>query len=337
MNKKILIAIIVIVVLAAIGAYFWLMPKSPNTETKKVYHIGILSGLDFFADTIDGFKEKMTELGYAEGQNIIYDVQKKNFDMTVYDTVLKKFVADKVDLIFVFPTEASQQAKLDTEGKDIPVVFANAFTDDTGLINSVKEPGGNITGVRWVGPDLALQRFEIMRDLAPKVKRMFVPYQKGYPIVKTQLEVLRPAAGEAGITLIEMPADNAADLDAQLKKQEASLDSETDAILMIAEPLCVTPDNFVVLGKFAEDHNIPYGGAYMAFGGYTSIFGVTPQNIPQGKQAAILADKILREIPAGTIPVVSADAYFQLNYTIAQKFGLTVSESLLSRADEIIR
>jgi putative tryptophan/tyrosine transport system substrate-binding protein len=337
MNKKLLIAMIVIVVLAAIGVYFWLTPKSPNTETKKVYHIGILSGLDFFADTIDGFKEKMTELGYVEGQNVIYDVQKRNFDMTSYDTVLKKFVADKVDLIFVFPTEASQQAKIDTEGTGIPVVFANAFTDDTGLVNSVKEPGGNLTGVRWAGPDLALQRFEIMRDLAPKVKRMFIPYQNGYPIVKSQLEALRPKFASAGITLVEIPADNATDLESQLKQQEELLNSGTDAILMISEPLCVTPDDFVVISKFAEKYNIPYGGAYMAFGGYTSIFGATPQNIPQGRQAAILADKILKGMPAGTIPVISADAYFQLNYTIAQKFGLTVSESLLNRADEIIR
>jgi putative tryptophan/tyrosine transport system substrate-binding protein len=122
-----------------------------------------------------------------------------------------------------------------------------------------------------------------------------------------------------------------------LKEQEKLLNSGTEAILMISEPLCVTPDNFVVLSKFAEEHNIPYGGAYMAFGGYTSIFGVTPQNIPQGRQAAVLADKIFKGTPAGTIPVVSADAFFQLNYTIAKKFGLTVSESLLSRANEIIR
>lgn len=311
--------------------------QSNAGQNAKTYRIGILSGLDFFADTTDGFKAKMTELGYIEGKNIVYDVQKTNFDMAAYKSILEKFVVDKVDLMFVFPTEASQQAKSVTEGTGVPVVFANAFTEDTGLVNSVREPGGNITGVRWAGPDLALQRFEIMHEMAPRAKRMLVPYQRGYPIVKSQLDALRPAFASAGITLVEVPADNATDLETQLKNQEESFNSETDVILMIAEPLCVTPDNFVVLGRFAEEHKIPYGGAFITFGGYSSIYGLTPQNVPQGKQAAFLADKILRGTPAGTIPVVSAEGYFQLNYTAAQKFGLNVSESLLVRANEIIR
>jgi putative ABC transport system substrate-binding protein len=166
---------------------------------------------------------------------------------------------------------------------------------------------------------------------------MFVPYQKGYPIVKSQLEALRPVFASAGLTLIEIPADNATDLESQLNSYKGSLNSGTDVILMISEPLCVTPDNFVALGRFAEEHKIPYGGAYMVFGGYSSIFGITPRNVPQGKQAAVLVDKVLNGIPAGTIPVVSAEGYFQLNYTAAQNFGLTVSESLLARADEKIR
>src|SRR5262245_13677562 len=70
----------------------------------KVYRVGILSGLDFFADTADGFKAEMTKLGYIEGQNIVYDIQKTNFDPAAEEQILQKFVADKVDLIFVFPT-----------------------------------------------------------------------------------------------------------------------------------------------------------------------------------------------------------------------------------------
>ena len=73
----------------------------------KVYKVGILSGLDFFAASADGFKAKMTELGYTEGKNITYDLQKTNVDPPAEEKILQKFVADKVDLIFVFPTEQS--------------------------------------------------------------------------------------------------------------------------------------------------------------------------------------------------------------------------------------
>jgi putative tryptophan/tyrosine transport system substrate-binding protein len=139
------------------------------------------------------------------------------------------------------------------------------------------------------------------------------------------------------MTLIEVPADNAAELEAELQKQTTSVNSDTDAVLMMAEPLCVTPENFVVLGKFADEHKIPIGGALMSIGGYESVFGLTPQSIPQGEQAAFLTDKILRGVPAGTIPVVSADSFFQFNYKAAQELGLKVPEGLLSKADEIIR
>jgi putative ABC transport system substrate-binding protein len=191
--------------------------------------------------------------------------------------------------------------------------------------------------VRWVGPDLALQRFEIMRELAPNTKRMFIPYLKNYPIVKSQLEALRPAFTAADIALVEVPAETPAELKAELEKYGGSVNHETDVILLIAEPLGVTPEFFTMLGQFADEHKIPFGGAYMSLGEYESLFGLTPQGFPQGKQAAFLADKILKGTPAGTIPVVSAEVYFQLSYRAAQKLGLNVSEGLLSRADEIIR
>ena len=306
-------------------------------KPQKVYHVGILSGLDFFADTADGFKTRMTELGYVEGKNIVYDSQKTNVDIAAYKSILKKFVADKVDLILTFPTEATLEAKVVTKGTGIPVVFTSSFIEDTGLINSVREPGGDITGVRFPGPDIALKRFEIMRELVPQARRMLVPYQRGYPSIKSQLAALSPAAAAAGVTLIEVPADDAKGLDAELKKQAKSVNSETDVMLLIAEPFCVTPDTFVVLGKFADEHRIPVGGALMSMGGYESIFGLNPQNIPQGRQVAFLADKILKGALAGSIPVVSAESYFQFNYKAAKKLGLNVPEGLLSRADKIIR
>jgi putative ABC transport system substrate-binding protein len=303
----------------------------------KVYRVGVLSGLNYVADITDGFKAKMTELGYKEGENIVYDVQKTDFDMAAYKRILQKFVADKVDLIVVFPTEASMEAKAATQGTDIPVVFTFALIEGMGLVESVQEPGGNITGVRYPGPDIVLKRFEIMRELAPQAKRMLVPYQKGYPIVAPQLEALRPVAEAAGITLIEVPASDAAELEAELQARAKAADFDPDAILIIVEPLAVVPDAFAVLGKFAAEHNVPIGGALISVGEYASVFGVNVNTVEVGKQTAPLADKIFKGIPVGTIPVVSAESYLQINYKEAQELGLTMSEGLLSQADEIIR
>ena len=202
----------------------------------------------------------------------------------------------------------------------------------------MREPGGNLTGVRYPGPDLAIKRFEIMREIVPNAKRIWIPFQRGYPIVTSQLEALRPAAASTGVALEETPISDVDELKSFLQKRAESPDIGMDAILFIAEPLCVRPDVFAVLGQFADEHRIPAGGAFMSsIEGHESVFGVTTDSIQVGRQAAVLADKILRGTLAGTIPVVSAEGYLTINYRAAKKQGIQVSEGLLSRANEIIR
>ncbi len=314
--------------------------SSGCTQTQpeqKVYTVGMLNGLGEFLEQIPvTFKAKMTELGYIEGENIVYDVQSTKFEPERERQILEKFVEDDVDLIFTFPTEVSMAAKEANEGTDVPVIFAIANIEGTGLVDSVREPGDHITGVRYPGPDLAIKRFEIMQELVPDAKTMWIPYQRGYPIVENQMELLRPAAQEADITLIEFPADNAAELQAELDRLTASGDIGFDVILFIPEPLSTMPDAFEVMGRFAYENNIPIGGLMMQVGGYGSIFGINVDIPKTAEQAAILADKILRGTPAGTIPVVSSESYFEINYTVAQQFGINVSEGLLVRADDIL-
>ena len=314
-----------------------LLLSSCGAEKPKVYRVGVLSGLGFIANITDGFKSRMTELGYVEGQNIVYDVQQTEFDIAKYQSILQKFITDKVDLILVFPTEASMEAKAATQGTDIPVIFTFALIEDMGLVNSILEPGGNITGVRYPGPDIALKRFEIMQELAPEATRMWVPYQRDYPIVVPQLEALRPVAEAAGVTLIEAPLANAAEVEAELQALVESGDPGIDAILFLAEPLAVTPDAFEVMGRFAYEHQVPIGGALMSAGDYTSVFGVNVRTEGTGRLAAPLADKIFKGIAAGTIPVVSDESFLQINYTAAQDLGLTVPDGLLRLANEVIR
>jgi putative ABC transport system substrate-binding protein len=306
-------------------------------QSSKVYRVGILSGLGFLADATDGFKEGMAELGYVEGENIVYDVQETDFDMEAYHNILQKFVEDEVDLIVSFPTEATMEAKAVTQGTDIPVVFTYALIEGMGIVDSVREPGGNITGVRYPGPDFAVRRLEVLMELVPDAKRIWTPYQRGYPIVPPQLEQLRPVAQAAGVTLIEFPADNAAELQAELQARAASGDVGMDAILFLVEPLAVTPENYAVIAQFAHEHKIPFGGVYVPADALTDIFGVDVISFQSGKDAAPLADKIFKGTPAGTIPVLSAEPFLNINYKVAQEFGITVPEGLLKQADAIHR
>jgi putative ABC transport system substrate-binding protein len=301
--------------------------------------VGVLAGLSAFSPAFDGFKAKMTELGYVEGKNIVYDVQSTEVDINAYKIITKKFVADKVDLIFVFPTEASMEAKAATASTNIPVIFDLAFTDVPGvdLINSIREPGRNITGVRFPSVDIATKRLQILLEMAPNAKRIWVPFLKGYPNVPGQLDAIRPQAQKAGVELIEFGAASPPELQAELDKRAQSADIGIDAILMIAEPLAITPPFYSLIGKFSYEHKIPIGGALMTTDNYDSIFGILPDPKTTGEQAALLADKIFKGTSAGTIPVVTAESSFKINYKAAQNLGVSVPEGLLKQADEVIR
>src|SRR5512139_3686245 len=147
---------------------------------KKVYHIGLFSGHPYFSPAVDGFKSKMTELGYVEGDNVVYDFQESGVDFDAYRAIVEKFVADKVDLIFVFPTEATLIAKEVTQGTNIPLIFDLASTtiESMKIIDSITQPGGNITGVRYPDTEFAARRLEILLELAPDTKRVLIPYLK---------------------------------------------------------------------------------------------------------------------------------------------------------------
>ncbi|MGB7538209.1 MAG: ABC transporter substrate-binding protein, partial [Anaerolineales bacterium] len=306
---------------------------------KKVYHVGILSGLDWFAPAADGFKSKMTELGYVEGDNIVYDLQSTTVDLKAYQTVLQKFVQDKVDLIFVFPTEAALEAKAATQGTNIPVVFDLAAIDIEGqnLIDSVSHPGGNITGVRFPGADISSKRLEILLECAPEVKRIFVPYLKDYPTVPSQLTAIEQRASALGVTLIEYATTSPQDLQAEMDRRAGLSDIGLDAIMLIAEPLSITPDFVAVLGKFAYERKLPMGGAPTSAGDYTTFFGLIPDALETGRLAAVLADKILRGTSAGTIPVVSPEGYLSFYLPAAQAMGVTIPQGLLAQANEVVR
>jgi putative ABC transport system substrate-binding protein len=306
-------------------------------QEEKVYKVGILSGLNPISGIGDSFKDKMTELGYVEGENIVYDLQKTNFEPDKEQQILKTFVDDKVDLIFTFPTEVALAAKAATQGTGIPVIFAYATIEGNNLVDSVRQPGGSITGVREPGPDIFVKRLEILHEMAPQARRVYITYNLNIPFIPTTLESLHEASPLLNITLVENSVTTVEDIKADLQARNKSADIGIDAILIMGEPTSVSPPALEAMLKFASEHKIPIGG----IGKYTIsesiIFSYEIEVDDMGKLAAALADKVLRNTPAGTIPVVTPEARLLVNYKVAQELGLTVPEDLLARADEIIR
>jgi putative ABC transport system substrate-binding protein len=276
-------------------------------------------------------------LGYIEGENIVYDFQKLNADPAGEKRVTAKFVSDKVDLIFAFPTEPALAAKAAARDTNIPVVFAMAGIEGDNLIESIIQPGGHITGVRYPGPEDTVKRLEILRELAPHAKRIYLIYDPNYPNASMALGGLRLAALSLDIKLVEDPVNNIEELQAALQARAALDDLGIDAILLMPDILNHSPDGYGAILKFANEHKMPIGGGMDFTADLGAIFSFVPDNIEQGRFSAILADKIFKGTPAGSIMVVTPPSHLRLNYKVIKELGLEVSEGLLSRADEIIR
>ncbi len=320
-----------------VGTILILLILSGCGSKLKVYRVGILSGSDAFINIADGFKSKMTELGYMEGKNIIYDLWALNADQEGERKIAEKFVKDKVDLIAAFPTEPAISAKKAVEGTIIPIVFGMATLEGNSLVESVSHPGGNTTGVRYPGPDLTVKRLEILLELAPRVKRVYVIYDPAYPGIPPSLNALHNATVSLGKTLVQEPVRDIKELRSALQKASKNGKIGFDAILIMPEILTQSPEGWALISRFADEHQLPIAGSAAFEADSGAVFSYIPDNTEVGRLAASQAEKILKGTPAGSIFVITPASKLRLNYKLARKLGLEVNESMLSLASEVIR
>jgi putative ABC transport system substrate-binding protein len=306
-------------------------------KKEKVYHVGIVTDYAPFKIIADSFESGMAELGYIEGKNITYDIQIKNLDPDGQKMAVEKFIKDKADLIFTFPTEASVIAYKLAQGTGIPVLFAYCGVEGNIPIESVRHPGDNITGVRYPGPDNVVKHLELMLEIKPVTRRIWVTYNPNYPNTVVMLEALRKAVSSYNMELLEAPNLTVEEVKADLQQLEASGKVNIDAILLVPEGLSQSPDASKLIIEFGNKHNIPVGGGIPFTLDWGAVFCFLPDETETGKLAALSAHKIFTGIPAGTIPLVTPENYLWLNYKAIQALGLTASEGLLRQAKEIVR
>jgi putative ABC transport system substrate-binding protein len=303
-----------------------------------VYRVGIVADTNTSSTVIDAFKIGMNELSYVEGKNILYDVQRLNIDPTEAQRIVGKFATDKTDLLFVFYGQTATIMKAADRKRKIPIVFAYAALEGTNLINSISNPGENITGVRIPGPELALKSLESLLEFTPRMKRIMVIFDPQSYTAPTIMETLRRTALSSGVTLLEVHVNRIQDTQAVLQGLEKSGNANMDAIMYLQDSIPRSAEASGLILKYADAHRVPVAGGPATLvrnGG--SVLSAATDVLDQVKVAASLADKILKGAPAGTIPVMSTEPHLYINYRKARELGLTVPPGLLKQASEIIR
>jgi len=298
----------------------------------KLPTIGFLGANTRLVDSqrLAGFVERLRELGWIENRTVAIEYRWGEGRNERFAQFAAEFVRRNVDVIVTGGTASVIAVKQATS--TIPIVFATAGDPvGTGLVTSLAKPGGNVTGLSAQVPDLVGKRLELLREVVPGLRRLAILTNIGNPVIVLERDEIRTTAHTIGLEAITMEIQRAEDIAPAFE----ALKGGADALYVPADPLIFT--NLVRINSLALGARLPtmHGSReYVEAGGLMSY----APNFPDlYRRAADYVDKILRGAKPADLPVEQPTKFdLVLNLTTAKVLGLTIPESFLLRADEVI-
>jgi putative tryptophan/tyrosine transport system substrate-binding protein len=280
----------------------------------------------------DAFFQTLRELGYVDGQSIIIDYLSAEDHGERFPDLVTECLRRKADIIVPSTTPAAQIAKNATSTVPI-VMIALGDPVGTGLVNSLARPGGNVTGMSQMVPELAAKRLELLKDAVPAISRVLVLTYLVDPIAPLQVKAMKEAAQSLGITLQVHDIQGADDLPTAF---DAAIGEGADGLIVTAESIFVTYRARV--SQLAARHRLPAMYPYLmqvVDAGGLMAYDIVSADLH--RRAASYVDKILKGTKPSDLPV-QQPAKFELvvNLKAAQALGLTFPPNFLDRADEVI-
>jgi putative ABC transport system substrate-binding protein len=279
------------------------------------------------------FRDRMTKLGYVEGETILFEERYADGDSQRLTRLAHEVVESKPDVIVAIAAAATVAARQATS--TIPIVMAHAGNPvGSGLVASLAHPGGNVTGTTSMVPDLGVKQVEILRELLPGLASLAVlanPTNAGTPPL---LANVNEAARRFSVSVVVAEVTRDADFD---KAFGLIRDARPDALLVMMEPLIGV--NHARILDFAATNRLPasydVGRELVREGGLISYGPVLTSHYAI---AADYVDKILKGTKPGDLPVQQPTQFaLIINLKTAKALGLTIPQSLLVRADEVIQ
>jgi ABC-type uncharacterized transport system substrate-binding protein len=300
-------------------------------QAKKVSRVGILSPFISSADfLLDAFRQGLRELGYVESRNIVIEYRSAEGRNDRLPELAAELVRLKVDVLVTTGPAAVRAAKQATS--TIPIVMgAVGDAVDFGFVASLARPGGNITGMSWLGPELNAKRLEILNEVFPKLVHVAVLWDPATP--KTYVRATEVAARSLGINLRVLEVAKPNDLDHAF----ATLTGEGAGALEVM-PSTTFASQMRQLVDLAAKSRIPAifpDERYAQAGGLLSYGPSFPEMY---RRAATYVDKILKGRKPADLPVEQPTKLeFIINLKAAKRIGLTIPPTVLARADKVIK
>jgi putative ABC transport system substrate-binding protein len=279
----------------------------------------------------DVFFNSLRDLGYVDGKTIVIDYLSADGKDDRFPALVSECLRLKADIIAVSTTPAAQAAKRGT--RTVPIVMI-ALGDPlgTGLVESIVRPGGNVTGMSLMVPELGVKRLEVLKEAVPKVSRVLVLSYLSDPVAPLQVAALDRVAPSLGVTLLVRDVRSGADLAAAF---DAGMSEHVNGLIVTAESVLVV--HSVQIGEFDARLRLPaiYPYAIQVRNGGLMAYEA---NIPElHKNAALYVDKILKGAKPSDLPIQQPTKLsLFINLKAAKALGLELPQSLLTRADEVI-
>ena len=295
--------------------------------------IGVLLGASSpESEEAQQFRQGLIEAGYSEERNVVIEWRTASGDYAQIPQLVADLIQRKVDVIFVSNTPAAQAAIRATS--TIPIVMATiADPVGAGLVVSLAHPGGNATGLTSMTTELSAKRLQLLKETMPRLTRVAVLWNPDTPYHPKVLKDLKAAAPSLSIELTFVPARTPAGLGLALS---AVSEARAQALYVIEDTLFLS--HRMTLVKRALETRLPtmFGARDYAEGGGLMSYGVSYSE--QFRRAATYIDKILKGAKPGDLPIEQPTKFeLVVNLKTAKALGLTIPESILLRADEVIR
>ena len=277
----------------------------------------------------DGVRDELAAAGYKEGENLRFLYESAQGNPATAAQIARKFVGEAPDVIVPISTPSAQAVVSATN--DIPVVFT-AVTDPVGakLVGDPKMPGGNVTGMSDLSP--IGKHLDLVKEISPDAKSVGVPFNPGEANSVTLLELIKKEAPARGLTVIEAPATKSS----EVLGAAQSLVGKADVIYVPTDNTIVSAFEAVV--KVGVDNKVPVyaGDTDSVPRGAIAAVGFNYYDV--GRQTGKMVVRVLKGEAPGTIAVEGVEmTELYVNPGMAEKMGVTIPDSVVAKAKEVVQ
>jgi ABC-type uncharacterized transport system substrate-binding protein len=323
-----------VICLALYVLLFALCSAAGAQQATKISRIGVLTANFPSTNAANraAFRQGLRELGYSEGKNILIEERYAEEKLDRLSEFAAELVRLKVDVIVTLGGRGTRAAKEAT--KTIPIVMAQVPDPvGDGFVASLARPGGNITGLSALGPELSGKRLELLKETVPKLSRMAVLGTSTTPGNAQQLRELELAGGALKVKLQFLDVLDPKDIETAFR---AATNGHAEGVLLLSASIFVSRRTQVL--DLAQKSRLPaiyYSPDFVQAGGLMS-YGVNDTDLY--RRAATYVDKILKGAKPADLPVEQPKKFeFVVNLKAAKQIGLTIPPNVLARADKVMR